>query len=183
MWSSLASCRTHSWPRGAVADDRRPENPIAWLLTIAMRRGIDHFRRADNLRRETAKSEPARGGEKVAMPGLDRQVDDIATTSCASFWPVAPAPLADADYTYDTLPSAARAAVPTEAQLADAAGAVVDQLTTTPDCLPRPATPATAVRKRSRTATSPAAAWWCCAQGLRTGSPPGQVRARTFMPR
>jgi len=39
------------------------------------------------------------------------------------------APLAVADYTYDALPPAARAAVPTEAELADAAGAVLDQLT------------------------------------------------------
>jgi len=39
------------------------------------------------------------------------------------------APLAVADYTYDALPPAARAVVPTEAELADAAGAVLDQLT------------------------------------------------------
>ena len=39
------------------------------------------------------------------------------------------APLAVADYTYDALPPAARAAVPTEAELADATGAALDQLT------------------------------------------------------
>jgi predicted RNA polymerase sigma factor len=30
-----------------------PDNPAAWLMTTAKRRGIDHFRRADNLRRKT----------------------------------------------------------------------------------------------------------------------------------
>ncbi len=40
------------------------------------------------------------------------------------------APLAVADYTYDALPASARDAVPTEAELASAAGAVVSQLAT-----------------------------------------------------
>ena len=39
------------------------------------------------------------------------------------------APLAVADYTYDALPPAARASVPTETELTDAAGAALDQLT------------------------------------------------------
>jgi len=60
------------WPTTGV-----PENPIAWLMTIAKRRGIDHFRRADTLRRKTAELESARGGEEVAMPDLDDQVDYI----------------------------------------------------------------------------------------------------------
>ena len=34
------------WPADGV-----PENPIAWLMTTAKRRGIDHFRRAEGLRR------------------------------------------------------------------------------------------------------------------------------------
>ncbi len=60
------------WPTTGV-----PDNPIAWLMTIARRRGIDHFRRADNLRRKTAELEHARGAERVAMPDLDGEVDEI----------------------------------------------------------------------------------------------------------
>lgn len=37
------------------------------------------------------------------------------------------APLAAADYTYDALPLAARAAIPTETDLTEAADAVLDQ--------------------------------------------------------
>ena len=60
------------WPTTGV-----PENPGAWLMTIAKRRGIDHFRRADNLRRKVAELEHARGGEEEEMPDLDGQVDYI----------------------------------------------------------------------------------------------------------
>ena len=60
------------WPTAGV-----PQNPIAWLMTIAKRRGIDHFRRADTLRRKTAEVEQAHGGQEVTMPDLDGQVDDI----------------------------------------------------------------------------------------------------------
>ncbi|MBV8942529.1 MAG: sigma-70 family RNA polymerase sigma factor [Solirubrobacterales bacterium] len=57
------------WPGTGV-----PENPGAWLMTTAKRRGIDHFRRADNLRRKVAELSH---GEEVAMPDLDAQVDHI----------------------------------------------------------------------------------------------------------
>jgi RNA polymerase sigma factor (sigma-70 family) len=60
------------WPTTGV-----PENPIAWLMTTAKRRGIDHFRRADTLRRKTAELEHAGGGEETAMPDLEGQVDYI----------------------------------------------------------------------------------------------------------
>lgn len=40
------------------------------------------------------------------------------------------APLAVADYTYDALPQAAREAVPTDTELADATGAALNELTT-----------------------------------------------------
>jgi len=43
------------------------------------------------------------------------------------------APLAVANYTYDTLPPAARAAVPTDTQLANAADTALNQLTANPD--------------------------------------------------
>jgi RNA polymerase sigma factor (sigma-70 family) len=60
------------WPTTGV-----PENPVAWLMTIAKRRGIDHFRRADNLRSKVAELEHASGGEEAEMPDLDDQVDHI----------------------------------------------------------------------------------------------------------
>ncbi|MFL6159862.1 MAG: sigma factor, partial [Marmoricola sp.] len=36
------------WPAQGI-----PTNPAAWLMTTAKRRGIDHFRRAENLRRKS----------------------------------------------------------------------------------------------------------------------------------
>src|SRR5690242_12050163 len=60
------------WPETGV-----PDNPGAWLMTTAKRRGIDHFRRADNLRRKVAELERAGAGEEVEMPDLDAQVDHI----------------------------------------------------------------------------------------------------------
>jgi RNA polymerase sigma factor (sigma-70 family) len=60
------------WPATGV-----PENPIAWLMTTAKRRGIDHFRRADSLRRKLTELERAQGGEEGEMPDLDGQVDHI----------------------------------------------------------------------------------------------------------
>ncbi|MFL6061189.1 MAG: RNA polymerase sigma factor [Marmoricola sp.] len=64
------------WPETGV-----PTNPAAWLMTTAKRRGIDHFRRADNLRRKTeelghALTENERAGE-AGMDDLDSQVDYI----------------------------------------------------------------------------------------------------------
>jgi RNA polymerase sigma factor (sigma-70 family) len=59
------------WPASGV-----PENPIGWLMTIAKRRGIDHFRRAENLRRKVAELGRSRG-EEEEMPDLDAQVDYI----------------------------------------------------------------------------------------------------------
>jgi RNA polymerase sigma factor (sigma-70 family) len=60
------------WPVTGV-----PDNPIAWLMTIAKRRGIDHIRRADSLRRKMAELEHASGGEEEQMSDLDGQVDYI----------------------------------------------------------------------------------------------------------
>src|SRR5437764_737508 len=36
------------WPTAGV-----PTNPAAWLMTTARRRSVDHFRRAERLRRKT----------------------------------------------------------------------------------------------------------------------------------
>ena len=62
------------WPVTGV-----PENPSAWLMTTAKRRGIDHFRRADTLRRKTTELEAAGRGrrEEADVPDLDSQVDHI----------------------------------------------------------------------------------------------------------
>ncbi|HEX5088779.1 MAG TPA: sigma-70 family RNA polymerase sigma factor [Nocardioides sp.] len=58
------------WPVHGV-----PDNPGAWLMTTAKRRAIDHFRRAENLRRKVGELEHAAGGEEAAMADLD--VDHI----------------------------------------------------------------------------------------------------------
>ena len=61
------------WPIDGV-----PVNPAAWLMTIAKRRSIDHFRRADNLRRKTEELGHSRlQGEEEPMPDLDDQIDYI----------------------------------------------------------------------------------------------------------
>ncbi|MBL0748393.1 RNA polymerase sigma factor [Nocardioides baculatus] len=60
------------WPVTGV-----PENPTAWLMTTAKRRGIDHFRRADNLRRKVTELEAAVRGEEAQVPDLESQVDHI----------------------------------------------------------------------------------------------------------
>lgn len=63
------------WPVTGI-----PDNPAAWLMTTAKRRGVDHFRRADTLRRKVAELEHALdrdGGEEAQVPDLDDQVDHI----------------------------------------------------------------------------------------------------------
>ena len=51
------------WPTTGV-----PENPVAWLMTIAKRRGIDHVRRADSLRRKNAELEHCGSSSCPATP-------------------------------------------------------------------------------------------------------------------
>jgi RNA polymerase sigma factor (sigma-70 family) len=58
------------WPGQGV-----PENPGAWLMAVAKRRAVDHFRRADTLRRRT--SELGHALEEVEVPDLDDAVDHI----------------------------------------------------------------------------------------------------------
>ena len=60
------------WPTSGV-----PENPGAWLMTTAKRRGVDHYRRADTLRRRLADLEHVGGGGARPVPDLDAQVDHI----------------------------------------------------------------------------------------------------------
>ena len=62
------------WPGQGV-----PDNPGAWLMQTAKRRAVDHFRRADTLRRRTTELGHAleRDGEEGTMPDLDALVDHI----------------------------------------------------------------------------------------------------------
>src|SRR5690349_8615419 len=62
------------WPGQGV-----PRNPGAWLMTTAKRRAVDHFRRADTLRRKTDElgRQQNPGLEESAMPDLESQVDHI----------------------------------------------------------------------------------------------------------
>jgi RNA polymerase sigma factor (sigma-70 family) len=60
------------WPTAGV-----PDNPGAWLMTTAKRRGIDHLRRADVHQRKLTELGHAGGGGEDAMPDLDAQVDHI----------------------------------------------------------------------------------------------------------
>jgi RNA polymerase sigma factor (sigma-70 family) len=60
------------WPAAGV-----PTNPAAWLMTTAKRRGVDHFRRAENLRGKTEELVRALPGEEQQVPDLDAQVDYI----------------------------------------------------------------------------------------------------------
>src|SRR5690349_24521897 len=61
------------WPVTGV-----PANPAAWLMTTAKRRGIDHFRRSETLRRKVEGLALARtGAEEGQVPDLDDQVDHV----------------------------------------------------------------------------------------------------------
>jgi RNA polymerase sigma factor (sigma-70 family) len=61
------------WPITGV-----PTNPAGWLMTTAKRRGVDHFRRADTLRRKTDELGHAQLlEEEELMADLDVQVDYI----------------------------------------------------------------------------------------------------------
>jgi RNA polymerase sigma factor (sigma-70 family) len=58
------------WPADGV-----PKSPGAWLMAVAKRRAVDHFRRAETLRRRTA--EMGRDLEEAHVPDLDAAVDHI----------------------------------------------------------------------------------------------------------
>jgi RNA polymerase sigma factor (sigma-70 family) len=61
------------WPVAGI-----PTNPAAWLMTTAKRRGVDHFRRADALRRRTDELGRAQlQAEEEKIVDLDAQVDHI----------------------------------------------------------------------------------------------------------
>jgi RNA polymerase sigma factor (sigma-70 family) len=58
------------WPADGI-----PANPGAWLMAVAKRRAVDHFRRADTLRRRTA--EMGHTLTETDVPDLDAAVDHI----------------------------------------------------------------------------------------------------------
>jgi RNA polymerase sigma factor (sigma-70 family) len=58
------------WPDSGV-----PKNPGAWLMSVAKRRAVDHFRRADTLRRRT--DELTHRLEEADMTDLSSSVDFI----------------------------------------------------------------------------------------------------------
>jgi RNA polymerase sigma factor (sigma-70 family) len=58
------------WPADGI-----PANPGAWLMAVAKRRAVDHFRRTETLRRRTA--ELGRELEEADVPDLDAAVDHI----------------------------------------------------------------------------------------------------------
>ncbi len=60
------------WPGSGV-----PANPGAWLMTAAKRRGVDHFRRSETLRRKLAELQHTDRAEEGPVPDLDAMVDHI----------------------------------------------------------------------------------------------------------
>jgi RNA polymerase sigma factor (sigma-70 family) len=58
------------WPSQGV-----PRNPGAWLMAVAKRRAVDHFRRAETMRRKVA--EISRDVEEAHVPDLEAAVDHI----------------------------------------------------------------------------------------------------------
>ncbi|MGB7448433.1 MAG: sigma-70 family RNA polymerase sigma factor [Ornithinimicrobium sp.] len=60
------------WPVQGI-----PRNPVAWLMTTARRRGVDHFRRADTLRAKTVELQRVHAERQEQMSDLDAQVDFI----------------------------------------------------------------------------------------------------------
>ncbi|MDE3094237.1 MAG: sigma-70 family RNA polymerase sigma factor [Acidobacteriota bacterium] len=58
------------WPSCGV-----PDNPAAWLMVVAKRRAIDHFRRAERLRRKVSELEDALGEQ--ASSSVEAQFDYV----------------------------------------------------------------------------------------------------------
>jgi RNA polymerase sigma factor (sigma-70 family) len=58
------------WPAAGI-----PKNPGAWLMAVAKRRAVDHFRRADTLRRRT--TDLGQALTEAHAPDLDAAVDHI----------------------------------------------------------------------------------------------------------
>jgi RNA polymerase sigma factor (sigma-70 family) len=59
------------WPQSGI-----PDNPGAWLMTTAKHRAIDHFRRSTRLERKREEIGRERQAQEMAVPDLDRALDD-----------------------------------------------------------------------------------------------------------
>jgi RNA polymerase sigma-70 factor, ECF subfamily len=59
------------WPQSGI-----PENPGAWLMTAAKRRGIDHFRRNSRLAVKHEELGREIGAKEMTMPDFDSALDD-----------------------------------------------------------------------------------------------------------
>jgi len=59
------------WPQSGI-----PDNPGAWLMTTAKHRAIDHFRRSTRLERKHEEIGRERQAQEMAVPDLDRALDD-----------------------------------------------------------------------------------------------------------
>ncbi|GAA3386642.1 RNA polymerase sigma factor [Cryptosporangium minutisporangium] len=63
------------WPDAGV-----PDNPGAWLMSVAKRRAVDHFRRADRFQQLAAqigRTTLGRDSEETVVPDFDAAVDHI----------------------------------------------------------------------------------------------------------
>jgi RNA polymerase sigma factor (sigma-70 family) len=59
------------WPEAGV-----PENPGGWLMAVAKRRAIDHFRRSTRLERKHEEIGRELGAQERAVPDLEAALDD-----------------------------------------------------------------------------------------------------------
>ena len=59
------------WPQSGI-----PDNPGAWLMATAKHRAIDHFRRNTRLERKHEEIGRERQAQEMAVPDLDRALDD-----------------------------------------------------------------------------------------------------------
>ena len=59
------------WPQSGI-----PDNPGAWLMATAKHRAIDHFRRSTRLERKHEEIGRERQAQEMAVPDLDRALDD-----------------------------------------------------------------------------------------------------------
>jgi RNA polymerase sigma factor (sigma-70 family) len=75
------------WPRDGI-----PANPGAWLMSVAKRRAVDHFRRAETLRRRTAElgAQLAEADVPDLAAAVDHIEDDVLRLMFLTCHPVLP---------------------------------------------------------------------------------------------
>jgi RNA polymerase sigma-70 factor (ECF subfamily) len=70
------------WPESGV-----PDNPGAWLMAVAKRRAVDHFRREERLGRVNAQLGQRLTTEEATVPDLDHIEDDVLRLMLVSCHP------------------------------------------------------------------------------------------------